>query len=75
MFCAMSNNEFIGKVIFPPQLETAAFPVTVVHLLSISFSIQEHHNSDQANLYPKGKQKPLEIPAWFPITKQRSLQL
>lgn len=37
MFCAMSNNEFIGKVIFPPHLEMTAFPLMVMNLLSISF--------------------------------------
>lgn len=37
MFCAMSNNEFIRKAIFPPHLGMDAFPLTVVHLLSISF--------------------------------------
>lgn len=39
------------------------------------FHIREHHNSALANFYPKGKQKPLKIPVWFPITKQTSLQL
>lgn len=35
------------------------------------FHIQVHHSSDVANFYPGGKEKPLKIPGWFPITRQK----
>lgn len=35
MSCAMSNNEFIRKAIFPPHLGMAAFPLMLVYLLSM----------------------------------------
>lgn len=40
MFCAMSNNEFVRKAIFPPHLGMAVFPLMVVNLLSISFTFK-----------------------------------
>jgi len=36
----MFNNEFIRKAIFPPHLGMAAFPLMVVHLLSVSFTLK-----------------------------------